>query len=83
MLKTVTIIAVQEYVEYIQQLVLQCVHKEQTGNGNGLPTELEQVPKSKEMATEMGGGPDLELFAHGQLYLLLLIHRDAEVYRKG
>lgn len=41
MLKTVTIIAVQEYVEYIQQLVLQCVHKEQTGNGNGLPTELE------------------------------------------
>lgn len=41
------------------------------------------MPKSKEMATEMGGGPDLELFAHGQLYLLLLIHRDAEVYRKG
>lgn len=67
MLKTVTRTAVQEYQENIQQLVLQCVHKEQTGNGNGLLLELDQVPKSREMATEMGGGPDLELFAHGQL----------------
>lgn len=25
------------------------------------------MPKSREMATEMGGGPGLELFAHGQL----------------